>query len=27
VLPVIDDDGGLAGVISLSDVLIALGKA
>ena len=26
VLPVIDDDGGLAGVISLSDVLIALGK-
>jgi len=27
VLPVIDDDGGLAGVISLSHVLIALGKA
>ena len=25
-LPVIDDDGSLAGVISLDDVLLALGK-
>jgi CBS domain-containing protein len=26
VLPVIDDDGSLAGIISLNDVLLALGK-